>query len=64
MYISLEEGEDDTATLAFAFNGNDNSRQWDIKITQIECNSGSRCVELFEVLRNVLTSVSVFFQAS
>ena len=50
----------DTATLNFAFSGDSNSRQWEIKVTQVPCNSQARppggCLQYHEGLSGRITS--------
>ena len=42
VYIDLGNTPTDQATLAFSFNGVNNARIWEIKISQIECTNPNR----------------------
>eukprot|EP00095_Tigriopus_kingsejongensis_P003080 maker-scaffold664_size116482-snap-gene-0.22 protein:Tk03080 transcript:maker-scaffold664_size116482-snap-gene-0.22-mRNA-1 annotation:"hypothetical protein SINV_00302" len=39
MYVDIGNLASDTAQLSFAFNGDSTNRQWEIKVTQIPCNT-------------------------
>ena len=39
VYIDVGDGATDSATLSFDFTGTATTRTWDIKVTQIPCNS-------------------------
>lgn len=41
VYIDVGANSGDSATLAFAFSGTNNIRQWDIKATQVPCASAA-----------------------
>lgn len=42
VYVDMGNTNSDTASLNFAFTGTDNSRQWEIKVTQIPCTASWR----------------------
>lgn len=42
VYINIGEKSSDSATLAFSFTGTSTSRNWEIKVTQIECSNPNR----------------------
>lgn len=38
MYVDIGEGATDKATIKFAFDSaTDNTRQWEVKVSQIDC---------------------------
>lgn len=46
VYIDLGNQATDTATIAFAFTGSSTTRNWEFKVTQIECWNGNRSVHI------------------
>ena len=41
MYVDIGAIEGDSATLNFDFTGSATNRQWEIKVTQIDCRAGN-----------------------
>ncbi|XP_059097778.1 uncharacterized protein LOC131892061 [Tigriopus californicus] len=61
MYVDVGNLASDTAQLNFAFSGSSNNRQWEIKVTQIPCNTqghpnGCGCLQYHTGLTGRLTS--------
>eukprot|EP00095_Tigriopus_kingsejongensis_P012505 snap_masked-scaffold221_size251850-processed-gene-1.8 protein:Tk12505 transcript:snap_masked-scaffold221_size251850-processed-gene-1.8-mRNA-1 annotation:"hypothetical protein SINV_00302" len=61
MYIDLGCERSDTATLSFDFDGSDNNRLWEIKVSQIKCNTeghpnGCGCLQYHTGLTGRFTS--------
>lgn len=44
VYIDIGTGSGNTVTATFAFADSTTARQWDIKVSQIECSNPSRSV--------------------
>eukprot|EP00095_Tigriopus_kingsejongensis_P012190 maker-scaffold521_size146803-snap-gene-0.14 protein:Tk12190 transcript:maker-scaffold521_size146803-snap-gene-0.14-mRNA-1 annotation:"hypothetical protein KGM_18655" len=61
IYVDIGNLASDTAQLNFAFNGASNNRQWEIKVTQIPCNTqghpnGCGCLQYHTGLTGRLTT--------
>ena len=53
VYLEIGAADTDQGALEFTFDGgNDNGRQFEVKVTQILCNSASRY--FFEIIKNSL----------
>ena len=57
VYVDMGNVATDTTTLAFTFATTTTTRNWDIKVTQVECSNPGRC-DLF-TFRNTVTSTAL-----